>query len=79
LRSELQTLGGLFDLDEKQERIAELEEKMTDPDFWNDQDSAQGVINESNGLKEQVDTFLSMESTYEDLEVSYELVKEESD
>lgn len=52
---------------------------MTDPDFWNDQDSAQGVINESNGLKEQVDTFLSMESTYEDLEVSYELVKEESD
>lgn len=79
LRSELQTSGGLFDLDEKQERIAELEEKMTDPDFWNDQDSAQGVINESNGLKEQVDTFLSMESTYEDLEVSYELVKEESD
>lgn len=79
MRSELQTLGGLFDLDEKQERIAELEEKMTDPDFWNDQDSAQGVINESNGLKEQVDTFLSMESTYEDLEVSYELVKEESD
>ncbi len=79
MRSELQTSGGLFDLDEKQERIAELEEKMTDPDFWNDQDTAQGVINESNGLKEQVDTFLSMESTYEDLEVSYELVKEESD
>ncbi|MBM0066121.1 peptide chain release factor 2 [Alkalicoccobacillus gibsonii] len=70
---------GSLDLDEKQERIAELEEKMTDPDFWNDQDTAQGVINESNGLKEQVDTFLSMESTYEDLEVSYELVKEESD
>lgn len=79
LRSELQTSGGLFDLDEKQERIAELEEKMTDPEFWNNQDTAQEVINESNGLKEQVDTFLSMESSYEDLEVSYELVKEESD
>lgn len=79
LRSELQTSGGLFDLDEKQERIAELEEKMTDPEFWNNQDTAQEVINESNGLKEQVDTFLSMESTYEDLEVSYELVKEEAD
>lgn len=79
MRSELQTSGGLFDLDEKQERIAELEEKMTDPEFWNNQDTAQEVINESNGLKEQVDTFLSMESTYEDLEVSYELVKEEAD
>ncbi|MFK3935992.1 peptide chain release factor 2 [Alkalihalobacillus sp. NPDC078783] len=70
---------GSLDLDEKQERIAELEEKMTDPEFWNNQDTAQEVINESNGLKEQVDTFLSMESTYEDLEVSYELVKEEAD
>ncbi|MEN0644711.1 peptide chain release factor 2 [Alkalicoccobacillus gibsonii] len=70
---------GSLDLDEKQERIAELEEKMTDPEFWNNQDTAQEVINESNGLKEQVDTFLSMESSYEDLEVSYELVKEESD
>ncbi|MCM2675684.1 peptide chain release factor 2 [Alkalicoccobacillus plakortidis] len=70
---------GSLDLDEKQERIAELEEKMTDPEFWNDQDSAQSVINESNGLKEHVDTFLAMETTYEDLEVSYELVKEEAD
>ena len=52
---------------------------MTDPEFWNDQDSAQSVINESNGLKEHVDTFLAMETTYEDLEVSYELVKEEAD
>ncbi|TSB48328.1 peptide chain release factor 2 [Alkalicoccobacillus porphyridii] len=70
---------GSLDLDEKQERIAELEEKMTDPEFWNDQDAAQSVINESNGLKEQVDKFLAMETTYEDLEVSYELVKEEGD
>ncbi|MDQ0206753.1 peptide chain release factor 2 [Alkalicoccobacillus murimartini] len=52
---------------------------MTDPEFWNNQDTAQTVINESNGLKEQVDTFLKMETTYEDLEVSYELVKEEED
>ena len=52
---------------------------MTDPEFWNNQDAAQAVINESNGLKEQVDTFLEMASEYDDLEVSYELVKEESD
>lgn len=52
---------------------------MADPSFWDNQDTAQGVINESNGLKEQVNTFLDLESQYEDLEVSYELVKEEAD
>ncbi len=52
---------------------------MTDPDFWNDQDAAQVVINEANALKEQVNTFIKLESAYEDLEVSYELVKEEED
>ncbi|WP_227937283.1 peptide chain release factor 2 [Alkalihalobacillus deserti] len=70
---------GSLDLDEKQERIAELEEKMTDPDFWNSQEAAQVVINETNALKEQVNTFLEMAEKFEDLEVSYELVKEEAD
>ncbi|MDT8858758.1 peptide chain release factor 2 [Alkalihalobacillus sp. MEB130] len=70
---------GSLDLDEKQERIAELDEKMTDPEFWNDQDSAQVVINEANALKEQVNTFLELAEQFEDLEVSYDLVKEEPD
>jgi peptide chain release factor 2 len=59
--------------------MAELDEFMTDPDFWNDQESAQTVINESNALKEQVNVFLELEEEYENLEVSYELVKEEAD
>ncbi|MCK0472973.1 peptide chain release factor 2 [Halalkalibacter sp. APA_J-10(15)] len=70
---------GSLDLEQKQERIAELEDKMADPSFWDDQDAAQVVITESNGLKEQVDTFLELEGQFEDLEVSYELVKEEAD
>ncbi len=52
---------------------------MLHPDFWNDQQAAQVVINESNGLKEQVHGFYEMEETYENLEVTYELVKEEPD
>lgn len=52
---------------------------MTDPNFWDDQQKAQEVINESNGLKEQVDKFLELQEKYDDLEVSYELVKEEAD
>ncbi|GAB3056985.1 peptide chain release factor 2 [Virgibacillus ainsalahensis] len=73
------TLGGHFDLEDKKVRIKELDLQMANPDFWNDQDTAQKVINETNGLKGYVNGFETLEETLENLEVSYELVKEEND
>ncbi|WP_139368105.1 peptide chain release factor 2 [Priestia abyssalis] len=70
---------GSLDLDVKQARIDELDEMMADPSFWDDQQAAQTVINEANALKEAVNEFNSLNDTYEDLQVSYELVKEEFD
>jgi peptide chain release factor 2 len=52
---------------------------MLQPDFWNDQQAAQNVISEANGLKDQVHEFYELNESYENLEVTYELVKEESD
>ncbi len=52
---------------------------MVDPNFWNDQQAAQGVINEVNGLKELVNEYNELQETHENLEVTYELVKEEDD
>ncbi|NEU30220.1 peptide chain release factor 2 [bacterium LRH843] len=75
----LENFRGSLDLEEKQERIAELEEKMADPSFWDDHDAAQVVINEANALKDQVNVLLQLEAEYEDLELSYDLVKEEPD
>ncbi|WP_301550489.1 peptide chain release factor 2 [Guptibacillus hwajinpoensis] len=86
IRSELNTIEtrlndfrGSLDLENKRARIDELDIQMTDPDFWNDQNAAQKVINESNALKEIVHEFDSLQEVYENLEVSYELVKEEND
>ncbi|WP_255256690.1 peptide chain release factor 2 [Peribacillus frigoritolerans] len=70
---------GLFDLDEKEARIAQLENEMTHPDFWNDQQKAQTVINETNALKEQVNQLFDLNESYENLDLTYELVKEEND
>ncbi|WP_286178587.1 peptide chain release factor 2 [Bacillus sp. B4EP4a] len=70
---------GLFDLDEKEARIAQLENEMTHPDFWNDQQKAQNVINETNALKEQVNQLSDLNESYENLDLTYELVKEEND
>lgn len=79
MKNVLTTLGGLFDLDAKKARIAELDEQMSAPTFWDDQNAAQVVINEANGLKEQVNEFEELASSYEDLEIAHELVKEEAD
>ncbi|MFG6120859.1 MULTISPECIES: peptide chain release factor 2 [Thalassobacillus] len=70
---------GSLDVDQKKARIAELEEEMTAPDFWDDQNNAQKVINEVNGLKDMVHTLENHEEAHENMEVSYELVKEEND
>ncbi len=52
---------------------------MTDPNFWNDQQAAQAIINEANALKDIVGKFNNLNETYENLELTYELVKEEND
>ena len=52
---------------------------MTHPDFWNNQDTAQVVINEANALKELVGQFQSMSENHENLELTFELLKEEDD
>lgn len=78
-RAKSQTLGGLFDLETMEVRIAELEDQMLDPNFWNDQQAAQKVINESNGLKEVYNAFHKLEEEQENLEVSLELLREEAD
>jgi peptide chain release factor 2 len=72
-------LGGLFDLDQKTARITELEKKMADPHFWDDQETAQKVIAEVNGLKDLAAEFAELEHAREDLQVMLELVLEEQD
>lgn len=72
-------LGGLFDLTESKERISELETEMTVEGFWDDQRQAQKVIDETNAIKSSIESFEKMEERFENLEVLYELVKEEND
>ncbi|WP_419892872.1 peptide chain release factor 2 [Oceanobacillus kimchii] len=79
IASRVEDFRGSLDLDVKKARIAELEAEMADPSFWDDQNKAQSVIQETNGLKEYVNGFEEIEENLENLEVSYELVKEEND
>ncbi|NIK79331.1 peptide chain release factor 2 [Paenibacillus castaneae] len=71
--------GGLFDLDLKQEIISNFEEKMTMPDFWDDNDKAQSVIAELNAVKSVVDHYDGLNNEQEELQMMLELAEEEND
>ena len=52
---------------------------MLEPGFWDDQDSAQKVISESNALKDVVGDYTELTDEQENLEMTLELLREESD
>ncbi|WEG13598.1 peptide chain release factor 2 [Pullulanibacillus sp. KACC 23026] len=86
IRAELQTMShklqdfrGSLDLEAKLERIQVLEEQMSLPGFWDNQEEAQKVISETNVLKDKANGYQELESGYEELEVLLELVREEDD
>lgn len=77
--TELVTLGGLFDLDGKGQKIEQLESKMSQANFWDDQAEAQKVIDEINQLKGLVNGFLELQEQLENIDITFELVEEEAD
>lgn len=71
--------GGLFDLDQLEEDIAEAENQMSEPGFWDNTEAAQKLINETNARKEKFQQFHQFESDLEELDVMFELQQEEYD
>ena len=63
----------------KEEKIAELEYKMSEPSFWDDAAAAQKLNQELTALKGGVDTYRDLMAKYEDAETLYEMGIEESD
>ncbi|WAH39126.1 peptide chain release factor 2 [Alicyclobacillus dauci] len=79
MATRLADFGRSLDVAAKGERIAALEDLMGAPNFWDDQDKAQKVISELNGLKAPVDKMKELTQLSEDAEVALELAQEEND
>lgn len=80
--------GGIFDLDVKESKVRELEERMAHADFWDDQEKAQRVIQSLNELRLWTVPYQELKSRFRDIEELFpeaislgdaELVKELSD
>src|SRR5688500_9378643 len=68
-----------LELDAKRARLAELEKKASDPSLWDDQNEARKVTSELALMKDDIDLLAGLESRLSDVEVLFELGREEAD
>jgi peptide chain release factor 2 len=71
--------GGTFDLDKKEAELKELQAKTTETAFWNDNTSAQKIIQQINDRKEWIDSWNSLESLGRDTKALIDLAEEAND
>ena len=72
-------LWKFLECDEKKKKIAELEDAMSAPSFWDDQEKARKVGSENNRLKQTVSKVEEFRSKVEDLEALCELCEEDEE
>ena len=72
-------LWKFLECDDKKIKIAELENEMSSPSFWDDQEKARKVGSENNRLKQTVSRIEEFRSEVDDLEALCELCEEDED
>ena len=76
---ELDEIKDALDLQNKEERIIELERTMEAPGFWDDMDKAQKYMKELKNLKDSIETYNNLKSLYDDILVLIEMGEESED
>ncbi|MFZ7101328.1 MAG: peptide chain release factor 2 [Peptococcaceae bacterium] len=66
-----------LDIAGRKDKLAELEEETGAAGFWDHPEEAQQMMQKMNKLKDKVEEFASLEAKLEDIEVLYELSRED--
>lgn len=69
----------IFDVEKREFLLAELEKKATQPGFWDDQNKAREIIDETNLQRAVVEPFSNLADTLEEVDLLIELIDEEED
>jgi len=72
-------LGGIFDYEEKKDRLLEVTRELEDPDVWNNPERAQKLGQERSLLEKIVSTIEEMDETLGDTGELLQMAAEESD
>ncbi len=75
----LRSCGAIFDAAHYREQLKSLEEKIAQPDFWNDQEKAQAVLRDRKRAEDQISADGKLGSISGDIEAYIHLAQEESD
>jgi peptide chain release factor 2 len=70
--------GAIFDPDQNRARVKNLEQRIADPNFWNNQEAAQNVLKERKRAEDQLAADAKLVSLTGDIETYIELAKAES-
>ena len=71
--------GGIFDFDDKRERLQEVELELADGDVWNDRERAQQLGKERSSLEQVVTLLSTLKDSLNDLGELAEMASEEGD
>ena len=71
--------GGIFDFDDKRERLQEVELELADGDVWNDRERAQQLGKERSSLEQVVALLSTLKDSLNDLGELAEMASEEGD
>ena len=69
--------GGVFDLDGKQKRVAELNQVTSQPEFWNDGEKAQSILKEQSSLRGIIDSWEKHKADLEEARFFLDVAKDE--
>lgn len=79
LKSRIEHLHEFLHIDDGKAEMAELEAKMSAPDFWNDKESAQNTVSQLSACRNLLEPFRKLESEIEDYSVALELAGEDEE
>ena len=71
--------GGYFDVDQNMKLVESLDAETARSGFWDDNESAQKILQKRSGLQRSIEIWENLEKEREDLEAMLELFSEEED
>ena len=71
--------GGSFDVPARREELKQMETQASTPDFWNDQDQAQKLLQQRSRLEQKLDRQRQFESQVADAGVLFEFAEEDEE
>ncbi len=73
------THGGVFDPDILERDIKELETRTADPEFWNDREKAEALLQEMNRKRNRLEPWKEVKSRFEETKELWEMANAEDD